>query len=406
MPWFAVLLIALSGCGTQEGADGAVALDDAGSPCDLALPPDSSSHPVEGDAALPLPPPIVLLHLSDTHFGVHPTAPSAIVTRFLEDIVPVIQPHVVIHSGDLTEDGSVGASWASYRAAVETRVPPWPAYVDVPGNHDLKHSGTANYLAHAQTARALGTLHGVALLSTSSGTLRMVLANTADTPLDATSLLGFVGTEQEEDLLSDPALNVDHALSLIVGHHPMSGPEGLQILGSDVRMQHVIDQYGALFYFCGHLHSTSLSWIGPTLVVQAPAFGRTDLTANFMLAAFDGAGPIARPVWFDASQSAATWPVVLITRPAHVALAGANPHAQPLANGGEGVRLRVLIFAPEPPAAAEWHVDEDDWQPLEPAGGALWEATLPARPLGSHRLEARATVGERTNINTSYYATE
>lgn len=325
-----------------------------------------------------------LLHLSDLHFGGSATV-GATLNTFFKTVLPVVKPGATVTSGDSVENGGSAWAWGGYVSAT-AKAPPYPTYFEVPGNHDLKNNGAAAYLASSSTGKAQGGLYGQSMVTTSAGKLRIIRTNTADTATNPVNIAGFFGDKQAQDLLALPQAAGPIAHAIVVGHHPMTGVTKLQLLGSDVRMQQVIDHFQAEVYLCGHVHAPAIAWLGQTLVVQAASLGKST-PPSFMLVALDPAGPTAREIPLPATG--VSWPIVMVTAPAHAGLGGVNPHAVTHTAGGQ-LEVRALVFAPDGVAGTEVRLGGGPWAAMS-ATGSLWTATvaLPGSP-GVHPLEVRA----------------
>jgi hypothetical protein len=411
--WLAALVLALlMGCGSGTGAAGhdAAGADvagdtggsEAGHPGPDGPAPDGALDGAEAadggagdaggaDGAAPPGQPVWFLLVTDTHFGGSGSAAVQTMSELLDHVVSVVQPAATIHGGDLVDDGSDGAAWSAYRAAVDGKAPAYPAYVEILGNHDVKNDGTPNWSASSVTGRAGAGTTGHTFVDTGIGKVRLLRTNTSDSDVNVTNIAGIFTSTQMNALLNAPEAATPAALTLVLGHHPMTGPARLQLSGSDTRMQTVISTFAAPLYLCGHVHASALSWLGGTLVVQGDGFGEGGPATSFMVAAVDDAGPVALEVPLDPTATPAVpWPVVMITTPADASLAGANPHAGPLAPGA--TPLRALAFAPGGITVVEGRVDGGGWQALQAAGGPVWAGSFVVPTGGGqHGLEVRAT---------------
>jgi hypothetical protein len=367
-------------------------------------PEDGCCPPGCGPGADPdCPPPsgaertVWLIHLSDPHFG-----DSAGIARdlayLLDEVVPVVGPAAVVNTGDTVDLGSSAAFWADYRATLEGRVPPVPAYFEIPGNHDVKDGGAGAFLAHSQSGRAGLGLHGQTFvdagLAPEVGHLRILRANTSDSDLNALNVAGIFGQAQAAALSALSPGEAPIAYALLAAHHPITGLERLR-LGAEA-MQALVAQVGARVYLCGHVHHPSLSWLGTTLVVLAASLGKTD-PPGFALVSLDPSGPSARMV---ALEPGVAWPLVMITSPADRDLGGGNPFATPFAPGQE-MPVRALAFDPVGIDRVEARLGLGAWSALGLAERGIWVARLQAPDeAGAHRLEVRATGGSGTGFQT------
>jgi predicted MPP superfamily phosphohydrolase len=329
-------------------------------------------------------PPVWVVHVSDTHAGQSSTVAAAL-SMVLEQVVAVVGPAAVLHSGDLVDEGGEDGQWAAYRAAVDGRAA-YPTYMEIPGNHDMKSDGRSKYLAQSVTGRAGGGLYGDTVLETPGGRLRVVRTNTADSDTNVLNLAGVFSQEQLDALLALPPRHARY--TVVLGHHPVVGLQRMASPGSTGRMEQLLSSTWADLYLCGHTHTPSLDWAGSTLSVRADSLGHTDPPA-WVLLGLDDNGPSAREV------AGTPWPLVLVTSPADGSLAGGNPRARPVANP---VRVRALAFSPTGVAVVEARVDSGPWQALVAAGTALWAGEVAASP-GAHAVTVRASDGQGTDTH-------
>ena len=326
--------------------------------------------------------PIWVLHLSDLHFG--DSAMSQAFASVTGEVMPAVKPVITVATGDITDDGGVFSNWTGYDAATG-KVPAYPHYMEISGNHDVKNGGAPNYLLHTVTGKAGGGFYGQAFVDSAVGRIRVMRTNTADTDVNPINVAGFFGDKQMNNLLalSPGTVPIKHAI--VLGHHPMTGILRLQA-GSDARMQKVIDQVGAKLYLCGHVHLPAVSWLKKTLVVQAASLGVSS-PPSFALVALDPSGPTAKIVPMSPTVK---WPLVMVTSPADAALGGTNPYA---VTHSSPIDVRALAFAPSAVTAVEARLGEGQWQAMSDAGG-YFAATLPlAGATGTLKLEVRATSG-------------
>jgi predicted phosphodiesterase len=328
----------------------------------------------DAGATLEPPPPILLLQLSDLHVGAQPFAQSALGVA-LGEILPVVQPHLLLLSGDLVDDGERDSQWQDYAGALTAAGLVASAVLEVPGNHDAKGDGELQrYLAHSLTGQACGGTFGLRELVVDGRRLRLVAVNTAAGGSWSRNLTGYLPAEQVDALLADLALApaADHVIA--VGHHPLEGATGLAILNTDVELRRLIAATDAEAYVFGHTHQPRLSWDGRCLAGQASTLGNPTLINNdpgYGLLSLDGQVRLRHlPVLREDDVASADWPLVLITRPAHAELGGFNPRAQAVPRGAQGQLLRAVVLAPQLPDEVSWRVDDGAWSPMTSSGGS------------------------------------
>ncbi|MBI5494928.1 MAG: metallophosphoesterase [Deltaproteobacteria bacterium] len=337
------------------------------------------------------------VHVTDTHFG-SGNGGSTLVTSLLEDVVPVVDPDVAFHTGDITDNGGHSWAWSSYREALDTRAPAYPRWLEIPGNHDVKDDGAPNFLAQSNAGRAGAGLYGHVFVDTPRGRVRVLRTNTADSANNFTNIAGVFGEAQQAALLNDAHAAEPAAFTIVLGHHPVLGPERLR-LGSDTRMLQILERFQPPLYFCGHVHTPAVEWTGNTLMVQGRTFGKEGGDSTFMLAAVDDSGPRVREVPLHPAQSPSVdWPLVMITLPADHALGGTNPRAGLLPAGA--VHVRALAFAPSGVTTVETRVDQGPWQTLTAAGRGVFRGVAAvSSSAGQHRVEVRAAGNDGTSTD-------
>ncbi len=367
--------------------DGAPTVLDAHKP-DAAGP---DAQPADAAVKPPAAPgPIWLVQISDTHVGETP-ATGANLTAYLDQVLPVIAPVATLHTGDLIDDGGEAVQWAEYDTVTTGHTPAYPEYLEIPGNHDVKHDGLMSYELHAHTFQAGDGLFGETDLDTPAGTIRLIRTNTADTTLNAVNVLGYFGDQQMNALLAAPEPAEPPLFTLVLGHHPIGGVDGLFLLDSNTRMQRVFDRFQPAAYLCGHIHIPFQAWVGGTLQLQAGSLGKENLgSPSFMVIGYDAGQLTARSVNLDgAATPPVQWPLTLVTAPPDAALGGVNPKASAVAPGAL-VAVHALVFGPDGPDAlppVEARFDHGQSVRLAPQGGPVWMGEI-AAPIaaGAHTL--------------------
>jgi len=382
---------------------------------------DSATPPVASE-------PVVLLHISDTHFGgdtnlssvdglgsddpaVLQYDPKALMTTLIADIMPAINPLATVHTGDMVNEGFQLKPWQSYRDVVAGLN--YPNYVEVPGNHDFKIStntlggkdigdGRVNFTAYSKIGNALGTSgdrYGITRLNSQLGPVRLIRTNTAASPhdLNKENIDGYFTAEQKDALLNDSELNSPAFLNVVLGHHPVTGNN--KIATNNALMLELIanSKVNAPIYLCGHVHAPAIMWADKTLVVQADTFGRHGQQSSFYLVGYDAGVASAKLVHVDATKSPSlAWPIVLITAPANSALGNDNPNAIVYTSGQPAPQLRTMVFSPASAtvASVKYSIDLGIWSDLNKSVGRVWASSLPVQGLqsGTHTVTVRATL--------------
>ena len=386
--------------GVDIGGLDSVVPDSAAPDIGLDAGTDAAPDGLAPDGAGSTNKPLWLLHLTDVHVGASIFASTAL-SKAIQDLIPAIKPTATIVTGDVTQSGSA-SDWTSYEKIVKGNVPAYPAYLEVPGNHDMSTEMGKYFLSHSQTGKAKGGLYGHSDVKAGGRTVRVVRTNTADHKDKTTRGLGFFGSSQLYDLLTkQPPAKPDH--TVVAGHHPVEGAVSLQLLGTDWRMKDLFKKVNAEVYFCGHMHTKWTSWVKNTLVVMTPTLGKPETvtpTPTYALVGLDTTGPSLRTVGMGSlGLITVPWPVVLITTPAQIDLGFKNPLAKP-SYPGKSLTVRALAFSPKGVTKVEVKLEGGSWAPMTSAGGDLWQATVlaPAKT-GNRTLEVKATSPEGSDTH-------
>ena len=382
--------------GADAGPDDA-GFADAGKP-DGGQPPDAGLDAGSPDAGQGSKAPVWILHISDTHIGENTVAAPNDLDAFLTRVLPVVQPSVTLNTGDLTDSGTV-AEFDDYWGHISGRTAAFPGYIEIIGNHDVKTDGVADFLSTSLTGRAGAGAYGVTYVDGAWGRIGVVRTNTSDSTSNLTNISGYFGATQKDELLALPASPVPVTHPVLMAHHPYAA---LATLKTDANMDAVIARYQPQIYFCGHVHTSFISWHGSTLLLQAATLGKvTGTESHFMLAALDDDGPAALEITIDYTRTpVVTWPIVLITAPGDTSLGTANPVPKKLGPGQAAVPLRAAAFSPTGVTAVDWRIDSGAWKSMT-GPGPVWETTFTTPSVAnSHTIEVRATSAEGTASHT------
>jgi predicted phosphodiesterase len=357
---------------------------------------------IEGDAEVDadpdedLPPagpgPLVLLHITDTHVGEGAIAAVAL-DHALREVRPVIRPALTIASGDLVDEGYESDMWETYERV--TGVVTADEYMEVPGNHDT-HFDTElnNYLARSITGRATGATHGHRVIEAGSRRLRVVGVNTASADGRLQNLTGFLEGSQVDELIAsidaDPTVVDD---TIIVGHHPLRGINGLELQGTAGNLRRLIDHTEAAAYLFGHIHLSAISWVDEVLHLQGPTLGKPSMIseAGYFIVGYDELGLSAREVRLEVSGETVStpWPVVLITLPVDSSLGRSNPHSGHLPRSSSGNLLRACVFCPDEPDDVSFRVNGSPWMGMDRVS-SWYQAEFDTDAGASVTIEVRA----------------
>jgi len=374
---------------------------------DLSPAPDVVVPVDQGLDASTRPAPVWFLHITDLHLGASSYADEALKTA-IDYVVPVVNPTATLVTGDVTDDGSAG-QWSAYLAAIQGKVAAYPLHLEIVGNHDKKGDGKG-FFTGTQTGLAGGGMYGLSYVDAAQGRIEIVRTDTVDSTKALEQLLGYVSEDQVKDLEALPPSTVPVWRSIVLGHHPIDGVQGLKVLGTDKRLEQLLTHFAAEVYLCGHAHVSNLSWNKTTLVVQGPTLGKPEIAApnpGFALVALDEEGPAARIFGLTKSSPAAVgWPLVLITAPADAGLGGTNPRAKPVTPGQATLTVRALGFSPGGIVAAEARVDGGGWLALNGADKPLWQGSVAVPAPGKHTLDVRVLAPEGAGTHTVSFSVE
>ncbi len=400
------------------------------------------------EALPPTTEPVVLVHLSDSHFGGESNLPKdqdppalkvdpmALLGALLGEVVPAVKPLATVHTGDFVNEGFEIQPWVQYAgvfAGMQGAYRYPDNFVEILGNHDVKFnidssegdlgSGLDLYAANTLTGQALGDparLHGITVLQHGGGAVRLIRTNTSESALTDQHLAndenidGYFTEAQRSALVADPAFRADTGLNIVLGHHPIfpnaDNSGGKVIKTGLAQMLQLLSEAKAPLYLCGHVHRPGVAWVDMgggkfTLMVQASAFGRNGQLTSFFLVAHDESGPAAKQIHIDATKSpSVAWPLVFITGPANKALGGNNQTA-PDFQASQAPDLRVMVFPP--PAAAgqvvtvarvRWMINSGAEGTLRSRSKRLWTDRLDLSGLapGTHTVTVSAVVDVTT----------
>lgn len=393
--------------------------------------------------------PVFFVHISDSHFGGDTTLgesqdptmlkviPKELMSALVNDIIPVVVPLATIHTGDLVNEGYQLEPWQSYQDVFANTTMKYPEnYIEIPGNHDAKVSittvngedigdGRELFVQHSVIGQALGNSgdkYGLTELSSPSGTVRLVRTNTSTsekeslTARNEENINGYFTSAQQQALLNDLSNSQPAMFSVVLGHHPITGPTPIAI-GNDL-MTDLVTAADAPIYLCGHVHKPDIMWSGKTIVIQADTFGRHGEPSSFYLVAYDSGVIAAKLITIDATPPFNFgWPLVFITSPANSSLGNTdsdlgnvndgtvqhpyntsytagNPNATPFTPDATPT-LRAMIFSPStnPITSVNYSLDGGPFShELKQTVGRLWEALLNLQGLqpGSHTVTVQA----------------
>jgi len=388
-----------------SSSDHAVASVDGARPdsstaaADSSAPDSAASDSNSGfDAGTPseLPPPLVLLHLSDIHFGSGSFAIPAF-ELMLAEIVPALDPLVTFATGDLVETGNNEESWTDYRDHVDGSTFTHLSYIEIPGNHDIYLDlDLSNYLDNTLAGRNGHGTYGLYHHDTAWGRLRVVALDTCSSGDPLRDSTGYLAPAQVDELIADMATEVEPvAITIALGHHP-ADIDGLGLFNTDDDLMRLLDAADAAAYLFGHRHGHLLSWDSGHLFAMARTLGnpsdeQSSNRAGFNIVIWDD-GLAVKGVAIDETDTSVAWPVVVISRPASAVMGFNNPMATPQPRGASDNLLRALVFAPTGlPELVQYRIDAGTWQSMQRVGDH-YEARFVTPDAERCEIEVQATL--------------
>lgn len=215
---------------------------------------------------------ITFIQLSDTHFMADPVRrlidvdPAASLQRVLEHIDGLaIQPDFMIISGDLTNDGEVGAYERLKQVIDPIEARGVPVLVGL-GNHDDRVAFRRVWLGQTSSSDPLERYY----YSRTIGTLRVIMLDSL--------LVGEVPGALDRaqlDWLIEQLRQPAPGGTLLVLHHPVVArgfrrENDYQLQNAD-ELAAVLNGHSILGLLAGHLHMSSITTFAGTLTAVAPA---------------------------------------------------------------------------------------------------------------------------------------
>ena len=322
----------------------------------------------------------------------------------LYDGIPVVEPAIVVATGDLTDStngliygfGPYEAEWQEYRSHLDNAGMTPDFYFDVPGNHDAYNDGDNElFLDYGMWGAEYGTTQPQWLHETPFGDYLFIGLCTAGNngrqwPADDERLTAEELAEVEDtlDTYGDTADQI-----LMFGHHDYRNAENHE------ELDELFNPYGwPRFYFHGHTHDhhATLDENG-VLVYRINTLGQGG-SDNFAVWAVD-ADAVSVGV-FDAEDA---WPAIVVTAPVDARLQDAeNPYAPAIPNTCTEAPVRALVFDEASVTAVAFRFDESDWIGMEswPGIDAQWRGSFDASTLaaGWHDLSVAAIGSKERSV--------
>jgi len=333
-----------------------------------------------------------IIHVSDSHIGTSYYDEVERFEWFFDIAVPVIQPLLIINSGDLV-DGSVNGipasgqeeeEWELYRSIVDAYEVTPDFYYDLPGNHDAYGDENLTfYHDWSLSGTTYGTLTHSIPVTTPFGDYFFYGASTVG--IDGQRFVHYPEWYPEElDELETELSNHDsNDLIFVFGHHPPGSPQ------NSAEALDIIRSYGG-FYFHGHTHRYDTYMHEGIITAQVDSLGKSG-SENLAVLAVDN-----NAVTYEATGTDDAWPFILITAPVdRYLLSGEeNPYAYDVCESGTENPIRALVFDTATVSAVMVETENGVSSGLtrDPDIPQLWTGTFDATGLsaGEHTLTVTA----------------
>ncbi len=345
------------------------------------------------------------LHISDVHigsplYGDH-TAHAQLI---FDEVIGVVDPWFVAVTGDLVDGakssiptlGQVQSEWDGYRALYEGAGMTPSFYFDLPGNHDgYGDVGMNFYRANSLLGRTHNRLYTAWTVEIPAGKYLFFGLNSAGNGSGSFFEQPAFTTDEIEVL--QQTLN-DHdasRLAVLLGHHPLSGPDN----GAEVAS--MLSTAGGGYYLHGHTHEYEeyLAGDGSIVVNQIDSLAAKD-ERNIGVGVIDHDGFIYR-----ATDTKDPWPLVMVTAPMGIDLrdGGDHPYAYDVCKDRDDNPVRAAVFSLQAPTDVSAQVGTAPAVPMVPSASSpnLWTADVDTTELaaGVHDVTVTATVDGQTSFH-------
>lgn len=338
-----------------------------------------------------------ILHVSDTHIGAQWILDvydeTARFAWLLDEGVAVINPSLVVHTGDLVDgspngipgSGQDDAEWAEYRDLVDTAGMTPDVFLDLAGNHDgYGDPGLTHYLASSLQGETYGETTRSLPLQFPFGSYLVYGAATAGD--DGAVFLDHAEWSGAElaDLTAALTAHAASDLILVFGHHPFKEP------ANGDQAENLLQQHQAL-YFHGHVHASGSYLESNVWSAQVNTLGKGK-TDNVAVIAVDN-----NAVSYAVTSSENPWPFVVVTAPADRRLDSGevSPYAYSVCQSGTHNPVRALVFDLVAPSAVTVSAGGGAAVPMtrDPQEPRLWHGAWDASSLtpGEITLTVTAT---------------
>ncbi|KAL7637800.1 UNVERIFIED_CONTAM: hypothetical protein RMT77_011412 [Armadillidium vulgare] len=341
---------------------------------------------------------IWFMQVSDLHLSIfHDKSRLLMLEKFANETVSVVEPSVVLASGDLTDAKTIDMlgskqyieEWKFYKGVLDkSHVREKTVWLDIRGNHDnfdvpsLTSKNNFYQVYSSQGPKHLRSYMYTLKKGTDSVSFIAVDACLLPGPRRPFNFIGVLTSKEMEALVEFEKESKKSNYTIWFGHYPTSC-----IISPDPGIRKLMGQ--GLAYLCGHLHT--LGGLVKNLYTRQHT-GSLELELGdwkderlFRVAAIDNGLFSFVDIPMD------EWPIILVTNPKDMLFSMAKK--EPLYLLNESTHIRVLVWSLSKISQVKVRFDEKGkWQTLIPVQGPLYVApwTPSKYEKGIHMIEVVA----------------